>query len=447
VVFVATTAVRETPFTGYANQVPLDVEDYTCNGFWTQRSVQNGFPCFSSSQVEVISWRLLGTTALIGAGTLVGLAAFEIIALPVALYAIPSLMLASYSFWHSTTIDDYENEEQVAQMREEAQRMTLEQVAARFEWHKIFENRILTPSQFVNLYRRQVLPMGVVQLVNYYEKVTRHADPFNETSSHFYAVPHPREHAAKWQTETQNKTFKQIITEYPLEKLEMLGMIDFSEMQKIRELLVTYRLAEAGYQAQEELANQEYQAATAMSRQVLERALGAIDGIYQANEAVRANQGFENREMIDRLAIENESAGRLREARDQHQERIAAIFPNGRIIARENLTPEHRLIYDQSVITLHRAEMEIGQNLNQRLQQHDDRYSRQRAELNAEIERVSQACSQMRERAQEQFRQDSEPANQAREQRLRPHREQFERIAVDLDRTYRAYLRQLRALR
>ncbi|MGE3535750.1 MAG: hypothetical protein AB7H48_13115, partial [Parachlamydiales bacterium] len=217
--------------------------------------------------------------------------------------------------------------------------------------------------------------------------------------------------------------------------------------QKIRELLVTYRLAEAGYQAQEELAKQEYQAATAMSRQVLERALGAIDGIYQANEAVRANQGFENREMIDRLAIENESAGRLREARDLHQERIAAIFPHGRIIARENLSPEHRLIYDQSVLTLHRAEMEIGQNLNQRLQQHNDRYSRQRVELNAEIERVSQACSQMRERAQEQFRQDSEPANQAREQRLRPHREQFERIAVDLDRTYRAYLRQLRALR
>ncbi|MGE3535758.1 MAG: hypothetical protein AB7H48_13155, partial [Parachlamydiales bacterium] len=294
---MATTAVRETPFTGYANQVPLDAEDYSCNGFWTQRSVQNGFPCFSSSQVEVISWRLLGTTALIGAGALVGLAAFEIIALPVALYAIPSLMLASYSFWHSTTIDDYENEEQLAQMREEAQRMTLEQVAARFEWRKIFENRILTPSQFVNLYRRQVLPMGVIELVNYYEKVKRHADPFNETSGHFYAVPHPREHAAKWTTETQNKTFKQIIIEYPLEKLEMLGMIDFSEMQKIRELLVTYRLAEAGYQAQEELANQEYQAATAMSRQVLERALGAIDGIYQANEAVRANQGFENREM------------------------------------------------------------------------------------------------------------------------------------------------------
>lgn len=444
---MASLTVRETPFVGYTSQVPFDCEDYVGNGFWTQRSVQNGFPCFSAAQVEVISWRLLGTAALIGAGALVGLAAFEIVVLPVALYAIPSLILASYAFWHSTTIDDYDHEEEIMRMRNDAQRMTLDQVAERFEWHKIFEDRILSPSQFVNLYRRQVQSMGVNELVNYYEKVSRHAEPFNESAGFSYAVPHPREHAAKWRTETQNKTFEEIISGYPLDKLERLGMIDYSELQKIRELLVTYRIAESGFNAQKELADQEFEQTIAPCRQALDQSLESIEAIYNTNEAVRASQGFQNREMLARLEIENGSATRLREAREQHQQRIAVLYPNRRVIARENLTPPNRAIYDRSFLELHRAEQTIAQDLQQRLAQHDANFSRQRTELNVEIQRVRETCDRMRASSQERFRQDILPAEQARERRLQPHLEQFGRIATDLDRTYRAYLRQLRAIR
>ncbi len=444
---MASLTVSEAPFEGYANQAHLGCNDYVNNGFWTQRFVQNGFSYFSSAQVEVISWRLFGTAALLGAVTLVGLAAFEIVALPAALYAIPTLILSSYFFWYSNTIDDHESKEQMAQIRVQAQGMTLNEVAERFEWPKIFQNRILSPSQFANLYRRQVLLMSVNELVSYYEKVSRHADPFNEASGFSYAVPLPREHAAKWRSETQNKTFKEIITEYSLEKLERLGLIDYSEMQKIRELLAIHHFAETGYHFQQELANQEFEEAIASFRQTYNQSLQAIEDGYNANEAVQAGLRFQNTELLARLEIENESTRRLHEAREQHEQRIALINPYGRLIAKESLTPENRVLYDRSLLQLHQNEQVVAQDLQQRLLQHNAEFSRQRAGLDAEIAREREMCDRLKVSSQERFRLGSEPGLRARQQRLQPHLEQFQRILDDLNRIYQAYLRQLRTVR
>ncbi len=444
---MASLIVCEAPFAGYTSSVPFDCKDYADNRFWSQRSVQNGFPSFSSIQIEIIFYRLFGTVALIGAATLVGLAAFEIVAVSIVLYAIPSIILACYSFWHSTTIDDYENKEQMAQIRNEAQKMTLDEVAERFEWYKIFQNCILSPSQFINLYRRQVESMSVNELLNYYEKVSRHADPFNQSAGFPYAVPLPREQARKWRLETQDKTFEQIITEYPLEKLERLEMINNGEMQKIRELLVTYRSAETEYHSHRERAHRDFEQTITPFRQVLDQSLRSIECLYDAHEAVRASQGFQNREMLARLEIQNGAARRLREAREQHQQRIVGLYPNGRVIARENLSPGNRDLFDCSVLELHRNEQMIAQDLQQRLLQHDAQYSRQRSALDAEIMRIRETCDYLKANSQERFRRDSELADRARQQCIQPHLEQFQRISVDLNRTYRAYLRQLRMIR
>ncbi len=438
------TVHSSTPVTTH-NSIPVE-NDSSNEDFWSVRSVQNGLSCFTSAQIEVVSWRVFGAAVLLGAGALVGLAAFEIIALPVALLAIPALFLASYSFWQSTQIDDYEDEGQLTQLREEAQRMTLDQVAARHSWDLVFKHSILTPIQFSNHYRRQVQDKSINDIMNYYERVQRHAEPYVGSGTYSYTVPHPREHSQKWRPETRNFTFEQIITQYSLEKLDSYSLIDRAEYVKINELKGIYTTAQSTFRIRETAANADFERTVAPMRATLNRALRAADDLYSSNWAVRELQTIDNRALQARMQITNDSTSRIQEARERHQREISQLSTAG-VLVYDRLSTQDRARHDLSVAELHRAERLVGQDTQRRLSEHDLRHATERQRLVAEEARVRGTRDQMKRDAQTNFDHLSEPANQTRENTLQPYREEFQRIAGDLNHRYRAFIRQLETIR
>ena len=329
--------------------------------------------------------------------------------------------------------------------------MTLDEVVAHHGWKKIFEDQILSPNQFTIHYRNQVKDKSVKDFIAYHQKVTQHIASYNKKRSGgcFYSIPQPQEYVSKWRSETAGnaqtprKTFQQIVEEYPLDQLESLGMIERREMKKIRELLLTYRTAQRGFKGYEDSAQAEYEQAVAPFSEALNQTTAALEAPFAANPSVRELEGLRDAEAESRRSISNRFASQLREAKELHQRNISAFSPSGRPVARDNLSPANRAIYDRSAAELFAAEQRIGQESGRQLGRNEARFAERRSILTAEKERLSKTLNREKEAAKQRFDVKQQPAADVKERAIRPDREQLKRIADNLDQQYRAYLRQL----
>jgi len=444
-------AVGQRPFVDNASQAPL-VETENSNDFWTQRSVEDDSESFLTPEAKVIALRILGGLALASAGVALGVAAFSIMAPSVALVAIPAALLAGYLFWHSTQINDYDDSAMIGHLREKAQRMTLDEVVAQHGWKKIFEDQILSPNQFAMHYRKQVKDKSVKDCLAYHQKVAQHIASYNETRSGgcFYSIPEPQEHVSKWRRETSGnaqtrKTFQQIVEEYPIDQLENLGMIERREMKKIRELLVIYQTAQRVLKGHEDSAQAEYELAVAPFSQALNQTTAALEAQFAANPSICELERLRDAEAESQRNISNRFASQLREAKGLHQRNVSALSPNGRPVARDNLSPANRAIYDRSAAELFTAEQRIRQESTRQLEENKAQFAERKTILTAEKERLSERLNREKEAAQQQFDVKQRPAAAVKERAIQPDREQLKRIADNLDQQYRAYLRQLAA--
>src|SRR6267154_4183478 len=153
-----------------AQQTLTNSKTQANSNFQHTRMVQNNFLGLTTAEITRLSLRLLGFGA-VGAGiSVIVTSVLGVSAWPISLLVVPCMFGAAGAIWYSFQLDDYENPEELAKFRDDATRMSLEQVIQGHGWSNVLRWGIITAEQFIDKYRQQMQSKNLIEIINAYER-------------------------------------------------------------------------------------------------------------------------------------------------------------------------------------------------------------------------------------------------------------------------------------
>jgi hypothetical protein len=405
---------------------------------WEGRSIQTGFSGLTTAEASRLALRVFGLLAFgIGVGS-IALAIAGAASGSIVLLSIPFLISAIGVALYSLDQGDYENPEELERFRRNADKMDLNQVAQTYGWVNIFRWGILTPDSFQQKYRKAVEGRDVISIIKYYEKVlsfTRQV-PFR----YKYLIPPPREWRNRWQNERQNLTFEQIITTYPLEKLDAYQILEVSELNRLKELKRDYDAIKRIYDEKAAIAEAEFQRNTAPFRQTYDEACARANQLYQNNQAVRDLQGFDLRYIRERQIVHDRLTQRKNAARAPFNVIFGELTNQGRI-PYERLTATQQVSYNQVKAEWQVIENRLDHEAQGQVNEIDQRCIQERERLNSEEIRAKEERQATIQSATNVYHESIAGHIRTKEEQLTPDKNRFAASVNDLNQRYRAFLR------
>jgi hypothetical protein len=406
---------------------------------WHERLTQNGFCGLTTTEITRLSTRILGIGAMGTGVSVIAAAALGFVTWPISLLAIPCALGAASAIWYSFQLDDYENPEELAKFRDDAARMSLEQVMQAYGWNNVLRWGIITPEQFTDKYRQQMREKNLVKIIDSYENAMRNLSqhPYH----HFdYHVPAPSEWSRQWRTETATKTFEEIIQTYPLDKLERYNLLEVGELQRIKDLKRDYEIIKGHYDEQVAQVEREFQNNTQIYQRNYQSECAQANQLYNDNWAVRRLKVFEIEYIRERQTVQEMASRRKSEARSRFDRTVATITNNGQI-PYDRLLPQDKALYDQQTNELQLSNIQAEDEARLQIANIDFRCIGERSRLNSEESRARGERDRMVNEAKGRYDTAVYSHHEHKERRLGPINSSFRSAVNDLNGRYRAYLR------
>lgn len=409
------------------------------NDFWKTRLAANGSCGMTNVEITRLCTRLSAVgLAVAGIGS-VSLAALGLVAWPIGFVAIPCALAAAGLVWYSVQFNDYENPDELEKFRNDAARMGLESVMQTYGWNDVLRFGILSPESFAQKYRQHLQGKTLIQVMDAFENALRRISQCPSPRFDFQ-VPHPRESARLWRSETATKTFEEILQTYPLEKLEKYSLVEAGELNCLKSLKREYDVIKANRDQRVAQVEREFQASTVEPKRVYDQECARADQVYNNNYAVRELQGFELIYARERQTVQEQQNRSKREARERFERAVARITDNGNV-AYSALQPTEKGLYDQQQMELQHAESQADLAARLQIQNIDQRRHGRLILLNTEEARVRQERAGSIENAKRVYDAAVVLQRQRKEHNLGPIESSFRSSASDFNGRYRAYLR------
>ncbi len=409
------------------------------NSFWQSRMTQKEFCGLTTVEITRICMRLLSIGSGLGGLGIATAAVLGAVSGPMGLIAIPCILASVGALWYSFQFDDYENPEEMVKFRNEAARMSFEQVMQAHGWNSVLRWGILTTDQFAEKYREQMRGKNLVEIIHAHENAQRHlAQCVYRQFEH--QVPSPAEWRGQWRAETAAKTFEEIIQTYPLDKLERFNLVEAGEMQRIKDLKKDFDGVKENYGAAVAPIEREFKANTEVFQRAYQSDCSRAEQHYNDNWAVRSLKAFELNHVRERQTIQGTANQRKTEAKLRFDRSVAAITSNGQI-PYNNLSARDKLLYDQQNNELQVSMLTADNEARLQIANIDARWIVERTRLNAEENRVRGERAQMHNEAKARYDAAVVGHRQHKEQLMAPFSATFRSSVGDLNCRYRAYLR------
>jgi hypothetical protein len=400
---------------------------------------QKGFCGLNTVEITRICMRLLSIGSGIGGVGITAAAALGAVSWPIGLIAIPCILASAGALWYTFQFNNYENPEEMIKFRNEAARMSFEQVMQAHGWNSVLRWGILTTDQFGEKYREQMHGKNLVEIIHAYENAQRHLAESSYRQFE-YQIPSPAEWRGQWRTETAAKTFEEIIQTYPLDELERFNLVEAGEMQRIKDLKKDFDGVKENYETATARIEREFQANTEVFQRAHQSDCSRAEQHYNGNWAVRRLTAFELEHVRERQTVQGTANQRKNEARQRFDRSVAAITNNGQI-PYNNLPARDKLLYDQQNNELQVSMTTADTEARLQIANIDARYIGERTRLNAEENRVRAERTQMQNEAKARYDAAVVCHRQHKEQQMAPFTATFRSSVGDLNGRYCAYLR------
>ncbi len=425
---------------GLARVQPVVTSNSTIpHHFWKERSMQNGFCGLTTAEIKRLSARFLTLGAMGGGASVITAVAFGFVTWPIVLLAIPCALGAVGALWYNSQLDDYENPEELAKFRDDASRMSLEQVMQTHGWNNVLRWGIITAEQFADKYRQQMRGKNLIEIIESYESAVRHLSqyPYRRFDYH---VPVPSECRRQWRSETATKSFEEIIQTYPLDKVEKYNLLEVGELYRIKDLKRDYEAIKRHYDDQVTHIEREFQNSTQVYQCNYQSECARADQLYNDNGAVRRLKVFEIEYIRERQIVQETANRHKSEARNRFDRSVATITNNGRI-SYNRLLPESKVLYNQQNNELQLSIIQADNEARLQIANIDFRCIGERNRLNGEEFQVKEERDRRVNEAKGRYDTVIHSHRQHKEQRLTPVDSSFRSAVEDLNGRYRAYLR------
>jgi hypothetical protein len=406
----------------------------TKNDLW-----QNSCCGLTTTEITRLCLRLLGIGTT-GAGISVAVAAASgMITWPLGLLAIPCLLGATGAVWYSFQLNDYENPEELAKFRDDASKMSLDQVMQAHGWSHVLRWGIITAEQFTSKYRQQMRGKNLVQIIDAYENGARHLSqcPYSRFD---YQIPTPSEWKGQWRKETAAKAFDEIIQTYPLDKLEKYNLLEVGELQRLKNLKRDYDGIKGNYDTQVAQIEREFQNNTQTYLHSYQTESARETQVYHDHWAVRRLKIFELDYNRERQTVQGTLNSRKNEARNRFNRSVATMTNNGQILY-DKLTSRDKILYDQQNQELQISIMQADNESRVQIANIDSRFIEERSRLGAEESRVKGERIRKIDESKGRYDTAVSEHRQHKERRMVPIETAFRSSMSDLNSRYRAYLR------
>jgi hypothetical protein len=415
------------------------------DGLWQSRMVQNACCGLTKTEVTCLSLRLFGFAAGSSGIAAVAVATLGVVAWPIGLLAIPAALVTTGAIWYSFQFNDYENPEELAKFREDASRMSLQQVMQTHGWSHVLRWGILTSEQFTDKFRQQMRGKNLIEIIDSYENGVRHLSQC--PSQRFdYQVPVPSAWRGQWRTETSTKTFENIISTYPLDKLERYHLLEPGEMNRIKDIKRDYDVIKGQYDTQKNQIERDFQSHTEIHQRTYQSDCARADQLYNDNWAVRRLKVFEFDYIRERQVVHETANRHKTEARDRFDRSVSTVTNHGQI-PYDRLLPRDKILYDQQNQELQISVMQADNDARLQITHIDSRCIGERSRLNAEEVRVKDDRVRMINQAKGHYDIAVASPRQHKEQRMVPIEAAFRSTVDNLNGRYLAYLRTVGAIR
>lgn len=128
--------------------------------------------------------------------------------------AISLFLVTGAIVWHSSSIIDYDNPEQLAVVRAEAANMPLMKIVEKHGWIRLFQYAILDTAQFDTAYRTLCNGLDLKELIQNYLLIKNQIQKAGVEG--LYSIPSPSEWKSKLEEETGGFNFRKIVYGYCL---------------------------------------------------------------------------------------------------------------------------------------------------------------------------------------------------------------------------------------
>ncbi len=402
-----------------------------------ERSIQNDFFGMSAQEVTCFVLRSLGVIAGTTGIVLVGLTVFEIVAWPIALFAIPCALVAVGFFWGSRKFFDYENPEAIEKYRQDAMYKPLDQIATEHGWTNLIRHGILLPEQFAAKYREQVANMNLKENIDYYEKVLQRLNECPHRKFE-YQIPHPSEWRGLWRQETRSKTFEEIITSYSIENLEKYSLLEIGELNRIKMLKGNYDSIKRQYAIDIAPVMRRFEAGTSEFKRAYDRSCASEDHTYNTHCAVVELLDFEQKVTEERLKVQTDANQSKLNAQTQFEQRAAALTNQGKKPV-SSLSPEELKMYNCYQRELECAKSLADDERRQQIAQIDARAQAKKERLTHAKREAEQTRDKAHAEAKRIYDAASAPFCLARDAELAPFNRALQLALNDLTDRYRVY--------
>jgi hypothetical protein len=396
------------------------------------------FGGLTTVEVSRLVSRLL-IVAVVGIGiTTTYLASAGVIAASFGALAIPCALTVLGLVWYNFQIGDYENPDELEKFRSDAARMSFENVINAYGWNDVLRFGILTPDLFAKKYLETLEGKTLLQVIAYYEKTQREISR-SSTHKFRYQIPSPRESTKLWIEETKNKTFEQILSDYPLDKLELYGIVDEKELNCIKNLKLNYEALKRERDTKSEEFNKVFARNTLLFKNTYDAKCAQANEQYNQNEAIRGLQAAELHYARQRQLAQEERIKANAEANTCFEQEIAP-FTKGGVTAYNYLSQEEKVRYDEAKGRLERAKNQAETLLRLRIEKiHADGlersiyYNREKARLTEELNRALAEAKRV-------YDQEVNEHQLTKDGKLGPIEASFRSSVNDVNSRYQAYL-------
>lgn len=399
----------------------------------------NHFFGISKTEISRLSMRLFGIGAT-GAGiSAVAAAVLGIVSWPIGLLAIPCAAGTAGAIWYSAYLDDYENPEELAKYRDDAARMSLEQVIQAHGWSNVLRWGMITAEQLTDKFRQQMQGKNLIEIIDAYEKMVYHISrcPYQKFD---YQVSTPSQWQGQWRSETASKTFEEIIQTYPLDKLEKYNLLEVGELRQIKSLKSDYERIKTIYEAQINQIEIEFQNCTGTYQRNYQSECAQAEQLYSDNSAIRRLNVFEIEYIRERQAVQERANRRRTEARNRFDLAIAPMTNHGQI-PYERLSVTDKGLYDQQNNALQVTLATVDHEVRTQIANIDSRCIEERNHLRVEECRIREERTRLISEAKNRYDVAVASHRQNKEKRLTPVNALFRSAVDDFNSRYRAYLR------
>ncbi|HEY2810463.1 MAG TPA: hypothetical protein VGJ00_03630 [Rhabdochlamydiaceae bacterium] len=393
---------------------------------WKGRFLNNSCCDLSQARIKTIVARIIGVLAFVSAITVLS------VQVAAAIYIAPACVLFAIAcFGIAQSVETREEDQALNALRQDIAHLSLNDLVRRHGWKDFFTLGVLNPDEFVSAYRKQMENLSLLEIIKYYEKTKQQLEGCSKPK-YLYFIPHPREFKNKWRTETQNKTFEEILSAYSLEQLQKYDLLRKDELPILKELERTYcqamterdaRISELDKRFPELIANQS----------ALQEAYANIDRRYNETGWV-----------IESFTIEADYHRAVSEIHNRSMsQKLQAFAACSQFLQERNCTDPHKLkkadkpAYKILLQSYKLEEARIIRQEQPELLRVENQFRTRQQMVTQQVLYAQQQREMDRARAQQRYGYYNFPRKQERDACLQPVNATFARIVSDLNKQYK----------